>query len=210
MCKLVGVVQERGHHPSRRQHEVSCDDLRRDDVPLCAQGVLVQVKDLDLVLDKLFAAHGAEDVPMQGGVSSIVHIVHVGEIGRRQLAPGHHTAPQVAHQCEEARQGRDACKGGAHDENWASVSMERTKPLKSTDLLDVGRVVWRGLLTAKCEWREGLRLDRLGSCNARSCRIRSHSRTRTRRWRTRTWWRIGCNSAPIAWSEPRSTQTTRA
>ena len=153
MCKLVGVVQERGHHPSCGQHEVSSDDLRRDDVPLRAQGVLVQIKDLDLVLDKLLASHGAEHVPMQGGVASIVHVVHVGEVGRRQLAPRHHTAPPGAHQREEVRQGEDACKGGAHEENRASASMERTKSLKSTDLFDVGRVVWCGLLTAKCEWR---------------------------------------------------------
>ena len=75
-------------------------------------------------------------------------------------------------------------------------------------------LTWEGLFGVVCSQRsvsgEGLRLDRLGPCSAPSCRIRNHSRTRPRTWRTRTWWRSGCSSTPSAWSEPRSAQTTRA
>ena len=120
MGQLVGVVEEGGHHPTGGQNQVAVDDFRSDDVPLVAQGVGLQVKHLDFVLQELFAADRGEDVPMQRGVPCGVHVVHVGEVGRRQLG-GHrralHQGDHRQHHAEEGtRQGRleKECRLGRH------------------------------------------------------------------------------------------------
>ena len=108
--QLVGVVQERRHHPSCRQDEVAHDDFGRDDVPLGAQRVLVQVKHLDLILHKFLGAHRGEDVPMERGIARVVHIVHVGQVGRNLGL--RHERPQHG----QGRQGHGrASKQGGQD-----------------------------------------------------------------------------------------------
>ena len=64
MRQLVGIVQKRGHDPSGGKHEIAVDDFRRDDVPLRAQRILVQIEDLDFILHELLCTQRREDIPM--------------------------------------------------------------------------------------------------------------------------------------------------
>ena len=121
MGQLVGVVEEGGHHPTGGQNQVAVDDFRGDDVPLVAQGVGLQIKHLDLVLQELLFADGGKDVPMQRGVPRGIHVVHVGEVGRRQLG-GHRRAlrqghPRQQHAREDTNQGgrRSERRLGRHE-----------------------------------------------------------------------------------------------
>ena len=118
MGQLVGVVEERGHHPTGGQNQVAVDDFRGDDVPLVAQGVGLQVKHLDLVLQELFVADGGEDVPMQRGVPRGVHVVHVGEVGRRQLGGHRRALHQGDHRQQPCRERHASRKAGGRNAGW--------------------------------------------------------------------------------------------
>ena len=52
-------------------------------MPLGAEWVLVQIKDLDFVLHEFFGALLFEHIPIQRGIARVVHVVHVREVGRR-------------------------------------------------------------------------------------------------------------------------------